>query len=410
MIFLRQKLFLLTCLVIVAGVLLFVVVRKEIFHNFGSLKTAVIPPSTSMSSSDEKLPLHLPNGFRISVFADKVDQPRVMKQDPLGQLIVSSPSQGTVTLLADENRDGKVDTRTQLLHDLQKPHGLALSCQPEEPCTLFVAETQAVSSYSYDPKTKQARLLNSITSLPEGGNHFSRTIEIGPDNRLYVSIGSSCDVCVEKDQRRASILSLNQDGSDIKPVGMGLRNSVFFTWRPQTDELWATEMGRDFLGDNLPPDEINVIKQGGHYGWPYCYGKQIHDEIFDPKGEKRNFCQKETVPSAIDIPAHSAPLGLAFVPQDSNWPIEYRGNLLVSYHGSWNRSSPTGYTVVRYVFDKNMNLIYTEDFISGWLTTDGSALGRPVDLLFDSAGALYISDDKANLIYKVIPSDIDSNE
>jgi glucose/arabinose dehydrogenase len=207
---------------------------------------------------------------------------------------------------------------------------------------------------------------------------------------------------VETDKRYASILVADADGGHLKTFAEGLRNSVFLTSHPVTRHIWATEMGRDYLGDELPPDEINIILEGQNYGWPYCYGKRVHDDKFDPEGLKRDFC-KDTVPSFIDIPAHSAPLGLAFFPEE--WPKEYRYHLLVAYHGSWNRSTPTGYKVVRYKLDEGGNVLGEEDFITGWLTPHG-ALGRPVDILIKDDGVIFISDDKAGVIYRVVYNDM----
>lgn len=177
---------------------------------------------------------------------------------------------------------------------------------------------------------------------------------------------------------------------------------------PVTGKIWATEMGRDFLGDDLPPDEINIIEESEWYGWPWFYGKNIEDYKFSPYS--RPIFVKEPKPSYIDIPAHSAPLGLAFFPANSQWPEEYWNNLLVAYHGSWNRTDPTGYKIVRYKLDTQGNYFgdgstsspQVEDFISGWLKNNGATLGRPVDILIQPNGSIYISDDKAGVIYRVI--------
>jgi len=168
---------------------------------------------------------------------------------------------------------------------------------------------------------------------------------------------------------------------------------------PLTNQVWVTEMGRDFLGDDLPPDEINILAEGQDYGWPYCYGDRLHDSKFDPQGEKKDFCQ-QTVPAHIDIPAHSAPLGLAFFPAEG-WPPEYRHHLLVSWHGSWNRSEPAGYKVVRYLLDGQGNFLDVENFITGWHSPAG-VRGRPVDILIENNGEMYISDDKAGVVYRVV--------
>jgi len=266
-----------------------------------------------------------------------------------------------------------------LLSGLNQPHGLAFHGGK-----LYVAETNAVSVYDYDGKATNRK---KIIDLPGGGLHFSRTIGFGPDGKLYIALGSTCNVCVESNPLRAKILVANADGTNLKVFASGLRNAVFFIWKDQT--MWATVMGRDYLGDDLPPDTIDIIREGKNYGWPYCYGKQVWDKTFDASQKAADFC-KTTEPSFIDYQAHSAPLGLAF----------YKNDLLVSMHGSWNRTAPTGYKIVRFKFDDKGKYLGTEDFISGWLV-NGGALGRPVDLLFDDKGNLFISDDKAGVIYKV---------
>ncbi len=317
------------------------------------------------------IPLTLPDGFSISIFAENLPNVRVIKFDSLGNAWVSQPSQGTVSQL--EIKDGKVVSQAAVFRGLNNPHGLAFD--PENPATFYIAEETKISStkvYSEDS-------LHKIADLPGGGGHFTRTLGFGPDKRLYVSIGSSCNVCEEKDNRRAKIFSMNPDGSDFKEYARGLRNSVFFTWKE--GKMWATEMGRDYLGDDLPPDEINIVEEGRDYGWPVCYGKNIPDDNAD--------CSQKTG-SAIDIPAHSAPLGLAFLDSD----------LLVAYHGSWNRSTPTGYKIVRVKFDRAGNYQSMEDFITGWLK-DGKLYGRPVDIVSGPDGALYVTDDKAGLIYRI---------
>jgi glucose/arabinose dehydrogenase len=194
------------------------------------------------------------------------------------------------------------------------------------------------------------------------------------------------------------ILAVDPHGGDLSTFVAGLRNLVFMAVHPLSRHVWATEMGRDHLGDDLAPDEINIILKGGHYGWPYCYGKRVHDDTIDPTGAHREFC-RETIPSFIGVPAHSAPLGLAFFPPQ--WPEDFRHDLLVAYLGSWNRTQPTGYKVVRYKLDAAANFLDVEDFITGWLTPTG-ALGRPVDILIKYDGVIFISDDQAGVVYRVV--------
>jgi glucose/arabinose dehydrogenase len=345
-------------------------------------------------------PLKLPPGFAISILAKNLGSPRVLIQDPNGVLLASIPAQGRVVALPDKNNDGVADAVVPVATGLNRPHGMIFRREANK-TLLYIAEVEQLAVYDYDDKNLKAVNKRKIADLPSGGRHWTRTLVFlpPPDGRLLISIGSSCDTCVEKDQRHATVQVTGPLGGALKPFATGLRNAVFMALHPKTGQVWVTEMGRDFLGDDLPPDEINVLEEGKEYGWPYCYGKQVHDRQFDPKGGKKDFC-KQTVPSYIDIPAHSAPLGLAFFPE-KGWPAEYRHHLLVAYHGSWNRSIPTGYKVVRMKLDSQGKYLGVEDFITGWLTKEGRALGRPVDMVIRPDGVMFISDDKAGVVYRV---------
>jgi glucose/arabinose dehydrogenase len=343
------------------------------WQNFRGAGPAILPPPRDIAQVLEKgkaargresadpatFPLKLPPGFAISIFAKNVPGARVLALDPAGNLLVSLTSQGRVVALPDKDADGVADAVVTVLDNLNRPHGLAFG--PEKNPRLYVAETDQVAAYDYDPARLTATYQQKIAALPPGGRHFTRSLVFLPasrGHRLLISVGSSCDACQEKDPRYASILAVDADGGNLDTFAAGLRNSVFMAIHPLSRHVWATEMGRDHLGDNLPPDEINIILKGGHYGWPYCYGKRSHDDTFDPTGTHREFCQ-DTLPSFIDIPAHSAPLGLAFFPAE--WPQEFRHNLLVAFHGSWNRTVPTGYKVVRYKLDAAGNFVDLED-------------------------------------------------
>jgi glucose/arabinose dehydrogenase len=213
---------------------------------------------------------------------------------------------------------------------------------------------------------------------------------------MYISIGSTCNVCNETPKIGGSLWISNSEGIKPQIFATGLRNAPFLTINPVTKELWATEMGRDFLGDNLPPDEINIIKKDKNYGWPLCYGNKIHDTNFDKKAS--NPCIN-TEPPLFEIPAHSAPLGIVFV-DSSQFPSDWQGDLLVAYHGSWNRSTASGYKVVHMKVRGN-SIVSAEDFLTGFLegTDKDLSKARPVDLLFDKQGNLYISDDKGGNIF-----------
>ena len=358
-----------------------------------------LPPAENMT----EFPLTMPDGFSIEIFAKDLAGARAMAFDAFGGLYVSQTSEGKISrILVD--KDGKSSRSLVLFSGLRKPHGIALD--PQDQYRVYIAEENRISSF-YD--APGPGVLEKIVDLPTGGRHFTRSIGFGRDGQMYVSIGSTCDVCVEKDDWVATIMRVNLETGELEPYAKGLRNSVFFTFHPETDEIWATEMGREHLGDDLPPDEINIIEEGPsaslrvkHYGWPNCYGKNIHDTDFDKNVYVRNPCMEPfETPSFIDLPAHVAPLGLAFIPKNSKWPKEYWGDLLVAYHRSWNSSVPVGYKVVRFEFDENNNAVAEHDFISGWLTSDNRALGRPVDILVEPDGTAFISDDKAGVVYRV---------
>jgi glucose/arabinose dehydrogenase len=357
-------------------------------------------------------PLKLPNNFTLSLFAENLGNPRVLKEDPQGTLVVSLTQQGKVVALPDKDQNGRADRQVVLVENLNNPHGLAFRCTPEatadlpqpaKSCSLYIAETNQVSVYAYDPGKLQAQFQEKVVDLPGSGGHFTRTLLfLSPpeDGKLLISVGSSCNVCEETDGRRSKVLVYDTQTDELTTFASGLRNAVFLAIHPQTHQVWVTEMGRDQLGDDLPPDEINIVREGRHYGWPYCYGKQIPDQAFLPGTDTdADFC-RSTEPSHLDLQAHSAPLGLAFFPQ-TGWPQEYQHDLLVAYHGSWNRTAPTGYKLVRFRLDEQGNYQGQEDFITGWLTKDNLALGRPVDILIHE-GSILISDDRAGVIYRVI--------
>lgn len=318
--------------------------------------------------------------FQMQIYASGLTNARVITFDSAGVPLVSLTASGRVVALPDTDKNLQADQTITVIDNLRQPHGLAFSEN-----TLFVAETHQVVSYTYNPQNFSVSNKRVLLTLPAGGGHFTRSLLV-KEAKLYTSIGSSCNVCRETDSHRAAILQSNLDGSELKIFATGLRNSVFQTVNPDTNEIWLTEMGRDNLGDDLPPDEINILRENSNYGWPICYGNKIHDSQFDNNRYLRDPCA-DTIATTIDLPAHSAPLGLAFAPD--NWN-EQAGKLFVAFHGSWNRSTPTGYKVV------------SVDPITGIVTDlftnqDYSRyISRPVDLKFNSADQLFISDDKLN--------------
>ena len=325
-------------------------------------------------------------GFAVGVYAEGLRGARFMTLGPNGVPYLSLTREGRVVKLPDANGDGRADSAITVAQGLHLPHGLAFRGD-----TLYVAETDRVVHFVPGSTTPQV----VVPDLPHGTGHFTRTIVVGPvDGKLYVSVGSSCNICNESDPRRAAVLRFNPDGSGAEVFARGLRNSVGLAFDPATGELWGTNNDRDLLGDDLPPDRINVLRQGGNYGWPQCYlPGHANPEYANAD------CSHLAAP-AMTFQAHSAPLGIAFS-TGTQFPPAYRGGAFVAYHGSWNRSVPTGYKVV-YVRQRDGRPVAITDFVAGFLP-DGAAeaWARPVCLLVTRDGSLLVSDDSGGRIFRV---------
>jgi glucose/arabinose dehydrogenase len=337
--------------------------------------------------------IQVAEGFSIWRYADGLRGARALRFTPAGDLLVSQPRLGSVTLLErDADGDGAPDGRRTLLSDLNRPHGVDF-----HEGWLYVAETDAVGRIRYDA---QARSVSGafervVTGLPAGGNHWTRSVRFGPDGWMYVSIGSSCNVCEEQDERRASLMRFQPDGSGAEVYACCLRNTMGFDWRPETGELFGTDNGRDLLGDDFPPCELNRIERGGFYGWPYANGaKQADPDL----GEGHSERIAASLAPAHAFGAHTAPLGLTFL-RGGHWPVAYRGAGLAALHGSWNRTRKSGYKVVSLHFG-GRGTVTERDFVWGF-EKDENVIGRPVDLAEGPDGAIYISDDFTGSIYRV---------
>ncbi len=336
--------------------------------------------------------LNLPKGFAISVYAQLQSRPRLMAASPDGVVFATETDGGRVVLLRDK---GNTAERIVFAEGLEAPHGLTFQ-EVNGITYLYVAEMTRVTRFAYRAGQQSAEQRETIvTGLPGGGNHTTRTIVFGKDGKMYVSVGSSCNVCNEADARRAAIVQFNADGTGERVYASGLRNGVGLAVHPLTGELWETENSRDLLGDNLPPEEINIIQDGKHYGWPYCISNGVWDSNFGQRNQA--FCDT-TIKPALPMQAHSAPLGISFY-TGTQFPAEYQNDAFVGFHGSWNRSEKTGYKIVRIRTQNNRPTIY-EDFATGWLVGGGS-WGRPVMPFAAPDGSLLVSDDVTNAIYKI---------
>jgi len=326
--------------------------------------------------------LYVQSGFSVNLFATGLSGVRNLVLGPGGAVYATLSDGGAIVRLVDANVDGVAEAPTTVLTGLNYPFGLAFRGD-----TMYFAEMTAVKRL--DPGATTPVTL--VPNLP-GGGHATRTLVIGPDNRMYLAVGSSCNVCNDTPPR-AAVTRYDLDGSNAHTFATGLRNSVGVAFNPATGELWANNNDRDDLGDDVPPEHLNVLRDGKWYGWPQCYLPGRRNPEY-PTADCSN-----VEPPAITVQAHSAPLGLAFY-TGTMFPAEFRGDAFMTYHGSWNRRVPTGAKVVR-VRIQGGAAIAVEDFVAGWQLGDGSRWGRPVGLLVMPDGTLLVSDDMGGRIWRV---------
>jgi glucose/arabinose dehydrogenase len=339
-------------------------------------------------------------GFSVGLWAEEIPGGRFMRFSPAGSLLISQPRTGRILhVLADADGDGVSDGQRVLLENLDRPHGIDF-----RDGYLYIGEGSAIARIPFsesgiDSIVPSGEIVRIAEGIPEGGNHWARTLRFGPDGGLYVNVGSSCNVCEEEDPRRAAMLRFEADGSGEEIYAAGLRNSTGFDWRPGTKEFFATDNGRDLLGDDYPPCELNRIVRGGFYGWPYANANNEPDPDFGPGNADR---VASSIPPAHPFRAHNAPLGIMFLRHPAA-PAGYRGAALVALHGSWNRSTLDGYKVVSLHWDED-DRISERDFLTGFQIGD-DVIGRPVDVAEGPDGAIYVSDDYSGSIYRVVASD-----
>lgn len=354
------------------------------------LNASVCVPS--LRGGEPKLEeISVPPGFSVSVFADDVTNARAMCWGDRGTLFVGSRSEGVVHALRDTNADGRADVHQVIARGLNMPAGVAFRNG-----SLYVsAVNRIVRLDSIEWKLDDPPQPVVVTdAYPTAEHHGWKFIAFGPDGKLYVPVGAPCNICLEKDSIYASITRISADGKDREIVASGVRNTVGFDWDPRTGELWFTDNGRDWLGDDAPDCELNhATRKGEHFGYPFCHAGTISDPEF---GDRRS-CAEFTAPSARMGP-HVAPLGMRFY-TGSMFPERYHGAIFIAEHGSWNRSTPIGYRVA-VAFPQQDGTAITEVFADGWLK-GSRATGRPADVLVAPDGALLISDDSADRIYRI---------
>ncbi|SEC40386.1 Glucose/arabinose dehydrogenase, beta-propeller fold [Maribacter dokdonensis] len=340
------------------------------------------------------LELNLPEGFQIEVYARGVDGARSMAMGDNGTLFVGTRTENTVYAIQDTNGDFKADN-IMVLDTMEVPNGIAMRNGD-----LYVAQVGSLWKYPNIENQLGNTLEKELIydDYPTEFHHGWKYIAFGPDDKLYVPVGAPCNICnrTEEDERFATITRMDPDGSNREIYARGVRNSVGFTWHPDTKQMWFTDNGRDMLGDDIPPCELNTVTEAGqHFGYPFCHGGIVKDPEFGDLHPCSDF-----VDPALQLDAHVAPLGIKFY-TGNMFPADYKGKAFIAEHGSWNRSKKVGYRIMM-VDIEDGEAVNSEPFIDGWLDeAEQKATGRPVDLLLLKDGSMLISDDYGDAIYRV---------
>ena len=337
--------------------------------------------------------IKLPPGFKISVYAE-IPHARSLALSPSGILYVGNRGGDKVYAVVDENKDGKADKVYVVASGLNIPNGVAF-----KDGSLYIGAISTI----YRLDSIESRLANPpkpivvYDKFPTDEHHGWKYIAFGPDGKLYIPVGAPCNICANKNPIYASITRMNADGTGLEIYAKGIRNSVGFAWNPSNDQLWFTENGRDNMGNDIPADELNTApKAGMHFGYPYCH----EGDILDPEYGKGKNCNDYT-PPVEKLGPHVAALGMRFY-TGSSFPAEYKNQVFIAEHGSWNRSEPIGYRVTLVKLDAAGKAISYTNFAEGWLQPGGKVLGRPVDVQVMPDGALLVSDDYAGVVYRIV--------
>jgi len=353
---------------------------------FGGYLAGNLPSFETPEQGIEKIVV--PEGFKIEIYARGIENARSMSLSPTGVVYVGSRSAGQVyAVLPGPGREKEIVT---IATGLNSPNGVAF-----RKGALYVAEIHRIIRFDHIeealPDVPDFVVVND--QYPSDEWHGWKFIRFGPDGKLYVPVGVPCNVCEKENPIYGSITRINPDGSDLEIFARGVRNTVGFDWHPGTNHLWFTDNGRDWMGDNMPPDELNLApKKGLHFGFPYCHGKDIKDPEFGDRD-----CSRFT-PAAMELGPHVAALGMRFY-TGTMFPEKYHGGIFIAEHGSWNRSVPIGYRVM-FVKIRHNHPVSKEVFAEGWLQGI-TAWGRPLDVLVMPDGSLLVSDDKGDAIYRI---------
>jgi len=364
----------------------------------------IVKPKSIKPTAQDVADLKLPEGFEIETYAKDLIDPRVLVVSDDGTLYSTRRSVGDVIMIADRDGDGKAET-VKTVASRPNMHGIAF-----EGDTVYLVTIKEIYKAKVQEDGTFGELKRIVDDLPDAGQHADRTIEIGPDDKLYVSVGSTCNACNERNPENATMLRVEPDGSFRTIHASGLRNTIGFAFQPRTGDLYGWDHGIDWLGDDEQPEELNLIQQGKKYGWPYIYGDGGKNPADEPPGDltHEDWAKASETP-VLTHTAHAAPMELEFY-EANQFPDEYQGDAFVAMHGSWNRKPPSGYEVLRVRFEDG-EPTKLEPFVTGFLkeTENGYGyIGRPFGLAVAKDGGLFISDDANGAIYKVTFADDDS--
>ncbi|MFY9825280.1 MAG: PQQ-dependent sugar dehydrogenase [Thermoanaerobaculia bacterium] len=365
--------------------------NPKFFSAASALVFTVLPVVACAASRPQLDRIKLPPGFSIAIYSQAVPGARSLAQSPRGIVYVGTRGQGKVYALVDKDRDGRAEQVFTIASGLNSPNGVAW-----RDGSLYVAEISRILRFDHidDHLADPPKPVVVSDAYPRDGHHGWKFIRFGPDGKLYVPVGAPCNVCESANPIYASLTRIDPKGGKPEIVARGIRNTVGFDWQPGTGVLWLTENGRDMMGDDMPPDELDRAPRTGlHFGFPYCHAGRFPD----PEFGGRHSCS-ELVPPAIALGPHVAALGMRFY-TGTMFPPRYRGQVFIAEHGSWNRTDPIGYrlTMVRVEGDR---AVAYEPFAEGWLSRFG-VTGRPVDVEVMPDGALLVSDDDAGAVYRI---------
>lgn len=335
--------------------------------------------------------LKVPDGWTVKIAASGLGKPRMLYYTPSGNMYVTRRDTGDVLLLKDTNNDSVFDEVKTVVAEFKGVHGITMKDN-----LLYLCNNNELRQYrmNADGTLWDKKML--FNDMPSAGQHPNRTMDFGPDGKLYISIGTLCNDCKESDREAASLVQIDPVTWKRTIYASGLRNMIGFDWHPQTGELWGVDNGGDAKGDDWPPEELNLIKEGKNYGYPFAYAKKEVDRSReDPAGDSKDKLVENTEPSMMEFQAHMAPIGYKFFPSGT----PYSGDALVNWHGSWNRSKPVGFKVQRIKFS-NGKPVGAEDFLTGFLKGK-TRFGRPAGVAIAANGTVYISDDANGVLYSI---------